>query len=334
MRVCIFGAGAVGGYLAARIGHADTAKVSVIARGAQKEAIASNGIRLDTPEDSITVRPAVVTDRPEDLPEQDIVFVTLKVMSQSAVAPALRRLTGDKGCAIFAANGIPWWWKHGGEHATHLPLLDPDGALWNVLGPTRALGCIVYSANEVIAPGVVRHLGNNRWVVGEPNGSISPRLQAAVQLLQASGINGEASSNIHTEVWAKLLRNASLNSLCALTRLPVDGLAEDPMLLTLADALIDEIVAVANAQSCDITAQRAAALEQLRRGGAEGGSAPVKGLRPSMLQDALAGRPLEVEAIIGQVQALAQEAQVPCPTIDFILPLLRGLNRSLTKKSP
>src|SRR5690606_9805063 len=136
------------------------------------------------------------------------------------------------------------------EHATHLPLLDPDGALWNVLGPTRALGCIVYSANEVVAPGVVRHLGNNRWVVGEPDGSVSPRLQAAVQLLQASGINGEASANIHTEVWAKLLRNASLNSLCALTRLPVDGLAEDPMLLALADALVDEIVAVANAQGC------------------------------------------------------------------------------------
>ncbi|MGB3290102.1 MAG: 2-dehydropantoate 2-reductase [Burkholderiaceae bacterium] len=332
MKVCIFGTGAVGGYLAARIGHADAAQVSVIARGAQKEAIAANGIRLDTPEGSITVRPAAVTDRPEDLPEQDIVFVTLKVMGQPAAAPAIRRLTGDKGCAIFAANGIPWWWKHGSEHAAHLPLLDPDGALWNVLDPRRALGCIVYSANEVIAPGVVRHLGNNRWVIGEPNGSISPRLQAAVQLLQASGVNGEASPDIHTEIWAKLLRNASLNSLCSLTRLPVDGLAEDPELLALADALIDEIIAVANAQGCDISAQRAAAREQLRRGGAEGGAPPVKGLRPSMLQDALAGRPLEVEAIVGQVQALAQEARVPCPAIDFVLPLLRGLNRSLTKK--
>ncbi|NYT84805.1 ketopantoate reductase family protein [Pollutimonas harenae] len=333
MKVCIFGAGAVGGYLAARIGHANTAQISVIARGAHKDAIARNGIRLDTPEGSITVHPSLVTDRPEELPEQDLVFVTLKVMSQSAAAPVLRRLTGDRGCAIFAANGIPWWWKHGTEHAAHLPLLDPDGALWNILDPSRALGCVVYSANEVIAPGVVRHLGNNRWVMGEPDGSISPRLQAAVQLMQASGVNGEASPDIHTEIWAKLLRNATLNSLCALTRLPVDGLAEDPALLAQADTVIDEIISVASAQGCDITAQRAAAREQLRRGGAEGGAPPVKGLRPSMLQDALAGRPLEVEAIVGQVQALAQESRIPCPAIDTILPLLRGLNRSLINKS-
>ncbi|MBF6617723.1 MAG: 2-dehydropantoate 2-reductase [Candidimonas sp.] len=330
MKVCIFGAGAVGGYLAARISHANAAQVSVVARGAQKEAIERNGLRLDTPEGSFTVRPAIVTDRPEELPEQDVVFVTLKVMSQSAVAPALRRLVGDRGCAVFAANGIPWWWKHGSERPEHLPLLDHDGALWNTLEPTRALGCIVYSANEVIAPGVIRHLGNNRWVVGEPDGTISPRLQAVINLMQASGVNGEASTHIHTEIWAKLLRNASLNSLCALTRLPVDGLAEDPALLAQADALIDEIIAVAGAQGCDISAQRAAAREQLRRGGAEGGAPPVKGLRPSMLQDALAGRPLEVEAIVGQVQALAQEAGVPCPAIDTVLPLLRGLNRSLS----
>jgi len=332
LKVCIFGAGAVGGYLAARIGHANIAQLSVIARGAQKEAMIRNGIRLDTPDESITVRPSVVTDRPEELPEQDLVFVTLKVMSQSGAAQALRRLTGEQGCAVFAANGIPWWWKHGSEHAEHLPLLDPEGALWKGLGPERALGCIVYSANEVVEPGVIRHLGNNRWVVGEPDGTSSARLQKVVQLLQASGVNGEASTDIHAEIWAKLLRNASLNSLCSLTRLPVDGLAEDPALLAQADTLIDEIIAVAASQGCDISAQRAAACEQLRRGGAEGSAPPVKGFRPSMLQDVLAGRPLEVEAIVGQVQALAREAGVPCPAIDTVLPLLRGLNRSLMNR--
>ena len=332
MKVCIFGAGAVGGYLAARIGHSNAAQVSVVARGKQKDAIARDGIKLDTPEGSIVVRPAAVTDRPEELPEQDVVFVTLKVMSQPHVAQALSKLIGDKGCAVFVANGIPWWWKYGSKNPATLPLLDPEGLLWNTLGPSRALGCIVYSANEVIEPGRVRHLGNNRWVVGEPDGSISSRLQSIVQLMQESGVNGEACPNIHQEIWAKLLRNASLNSLCALTRLPVDGLAEDPELLAQADSLIDEIIAVAASQGSDISAQRAAAREQLRRGGAEGGAKPVKGLRPSMLQDALAGRPIEVEAIIGQVQVLAREAGIPCPMIDTVLPMLRGLNRSLMNK--
>ena len=329
MKVCIFGAGAVGSYLAARIGHAAAAELSVVARGAQKDAILHNGIRLEAPGETVTVRPAYVTDKPEDLPAQDITFVTVKVMAQPGISEALRHLARDGGCTVFAANGIPWWWKHGTASPTSLPLLDPDAQLWNTLTPQRALGCIVYSANEVIAPGVVRHLGNNRWVLGEPDLSLSERLQGAVSLLQRCGVNAEASNDIRTEIWAKLLRNASLNSLCALTRLPVDGLAQDPALLALADALIDDIIAIARTQGCDITHHRDAAREQLRRGGAEGGAAPVTGLRPSMLQDALAGRPLEVEAILGQAQALASEAGVSCPALNLALPLVRGLDRSL-----
>jgi len=329
VKVCIFGTGAVGGYLAARIGHADAAQLSVVARGAQKEAILRNGIRLETPGETITVHPDRVTDTPDELPPQDITFVTVKVMAQPGISGALRQLTAQGGCTVFAANGIPWWWKQGTAAPAHLPLLDPDGRLWNELTPERALGCVIYSANEVIAPGVVRHLGNNRWVLGEPDLSLSERLKNIAGLLQGCGINAEASTDIRTEIWAKLLRNASLNSLCSLTRLPVDGLAQDPALLALADALVDDIISIARAQGSDISHHRDAAREQLRRGGAEGGAPPVKGLRPSMLQDALAGRPLEVEAILGQAQALAAEAGASCPALDLVLPLVRGLDRSL-----
>lgn len=329
MRICIYGAGGVGGYLAANIGHAGVAELSVIARGPHKEAIAANGLRLETPQGTLAVRPDHVTDDPDALPPQDLIFVTVKVMSQPAIAQPLRRLAGNDGVAIFAANGIPWWWKHATRNPQPLPLIDPDGQLWNTLGAQRALGCVVYSANEVIAPGVVRHLGNNRWVLGEPDASLSDRLLRTVDLLRRCGVGAEASPDIRSEIWAKLLRNASLNSLCTLTRLPVDGLADDPQLLALADALVEDIITIARAQGCDIGGSREGAKEQLRRGGAEGGAKPVKGLRPSMLQDALAGRPLEVEAILGQVQALAIESGTPCPSIDGILPLVRGLNRSL-----
>jgi len=330
-KICIFGAGAVGGYLAARIGQVNAAELSVVARGAHKDAIARDGIRLDAPDGSLTVRPACVTDQPDTLPAQDITFVTVKVMAQPAIAGDLKRLVSAGGCVVFVANGLPWWWKHGTTQPGPLPLLDPQGELWNTLTPQQALGCIVYSANEVVAPGVVRHLGNNRWVLGEPDGSASPRLQAVVDLLRRCGINAEASTDLRTEVWAKLLRNASLNSLCALTRLPVDGLAEDPDLLALAVALVDDVIAIARSQGCDVSHYREGALTQLRRGGSEGSAPPVKGLRPSMLQDALAGRSLEVEAILGQPHALAVEAGVPCPALDRVLPLIRGLNRSLNR---
>lgn len=332
MKVCIYGTGAVGGYVAAMLGHHGAGQVSVIARGAQKAAIEASGLRLETPSGSITYRPTAITDNPFSLPPQDMVFVSLKVMSQPAAAAGIGHLLGEHGWAVFAANGLPWWWKHGTSAPAHLPLLDPDAALWNTVRPERALGCVVYSANEVIAPGVVRHLGNNRWVIGEPAGEVTERVRRTVALLQAGGINGDPSPNLRLEIWAKLLRNTSINSLCALTRLPVDGLAEDPELLAQAEALVNDVVAIAAAQGCDLSQEREAAFRQLRRGGAEGNGPPVKGLRPSMLQDALAGRALEVEAIVGQPQALAREAGVPCPAIDAVLPVLRGLDRSLRRK--
>lgn len=330
MKICIFGAGAVGGYLAARLGDAGVGDLSVVARGAHKAAIERNGLRLDTPQGSTVVRPATVTDQPLDLPPQDVTFVTLKTMSQPRVVRELCHLTAAGGFSVFAANGIPWWWKAGTDAPGHLPLLDPAAELWDALTPERSLGCVVYSANEVIEPGVVRHLGNNRWILGEAVGQGSARLDALVDLLRSAGVGAEASADLRTDIWVKLLRNASINSLCALTRLPVDGLAEDRELLAQADALVEDIITIAGRQGYDISEHRDAALEQLRRGGAEAGTPPVRGLRPSMLQDALAGRPMEVEAVLGQVQALARESGAACPAIDAVLPVLRGLNRSLS----
>lgn len=333
MKVCIFGAGAVGGYLAARIGHANAAELSVVARGPQLAAIRAHGIRLQTPTEELAVTPARATDQPAELPAQDVVFVTLKVMSQPRAAEAIQHLIRAGGCAVFVANGIPWWWKAGTAQPAPMPLLDPQGQLWHQITPARALSCIVYSANEVIAPGVVRHLGNNRWVLGEADSTRSERLLAIASMLQASGVHAEACTDIRTEIWAKLLRNASLNSLCALTRLPVDGLADDPALLALADALIDEIIAIAHSQGCDLSSHRDPAREQLRRGGAEHGGPKVTGLKPSMLQDVLSGRTLEVDAILGQAQELAIESGVPRPVLDLILPLVRGLDRSIQSLS-
>jgi 2-dehydropantoate 2-reductase len=333
MDVCVFGAGAIGGFMAARLAAGGQAKVSVIARGAHLAAIREHGLRLVSTGGDAQARPAHAVDRPQDLPPQDIVFVTLKAYALPAAAAAIAGLLKPDGHAVFVTNGLTWWWKHGLPDPGPLPLLDPHGTLWNTLTPQRVLGCVVYAPNEVIEPGVVRHTGPNRWLLGEPDNSDSVRLHTTVDLMKHAGLGAEASSDLRREVWAKLMRNAALNPLCALTRLPSSELSGDPELLAIGDGIIGELVAIAAAHGSRVASEAEEARAALRRGG-PAGNKPVGGMRPSMLQDALAGRPTEVEAILGQLQAFAREAGVRCPCIDGVLPLMRGLDRSLRLPRP
>ena len=218
-------------------------------------------------------------------------------------------------------NGIPWWWRHGrsGEKGT-LPLLDPDSALWNHVKPERTLGCVVHMPNEIVEPGVIVHTGPNHLVLGEPDGSSSARLKAAADMLTRAGIETHISTDIRRDVWQKLALNASGNTLAALTRVDLGGLGANPGLCELSIKVMREAIAVAAQQGWDLTAEMD--VEKLARRG-------KPGQRPSMLQDVTHGRALEVEAIIGQIQAFARELKVATPTIDVILPLLRGLDGAL-----
>ena len=256
MKVCIFGAGAVGGYLAARLLKATSHEISVVARGEQLRAIASAGLTLQTAQEEFVVHPHAVTDNPAELPRQDVVFVTLKAHSQPAAARDIASLLAPVGTAVFANNGIPWWWSYRGpEHPGEaLPLLDPQSELWTEVHPERALGCVVYSANEVVRPGVVRHSANNRWLIGEPDASRSERLLAVTGLMREAGLNAEEVPDIRRRIWTKLLRNAPLNSICALTRLSVDDLGQHPELVELCSAVIDEIAGIAAADGVDLSA--------------------------------------------------------------------------------
>ncbi len=326
-RVCVFGAGAVGSFVAGHLAHAGHCEVSVVARGPQLRAVVGQGIRIVSPKGEIIGQPFAATDQPSTLPPQDIVVVTLKTMAQSTCAADIAALLKPDGHAVFAGNGIPWWWKHGQPDAAPLFLVDRDAALWRILGPGRALGCVIYSANELVAPGVVRNSGNNRWLLGEPAGGTSERLQRTVDVMVRSGLGAEVSSDIRGDVWVKLLRNVPANSICALTRLSVDALAADPALMDMAGRAIDEVVKIARAHGTDIAEWADATRESLRHGGGNA-AMPFTGMKPSMLQDVLADRALEVDAILGQVQQLAREMRTPCPVLDVLLPLLRGLNHS------
>jgi len=329
MKLCVFGTGAVGGYLAARLTQVGAHEVSVVARGEQLRAIARDGLTLIAPDGQAVVRPAHTTDQPHTLPPQDLVFVTLKAHALPAAASAIASLLGPQGSAVFVNNGIPWWWRYHGptRPGEPLPLLDPSGALWTTVTPQRAIGCVVYSANEVLRPGVVQHNANNQWWLGEPDGTLSERVLTAARLMSAAGLTTEAVPDIRAQVWAKLLRNTPMNGLCALTRLAVDGLARDPQLLRLYEALVDEVAAVAKAHGVDLSARVVVAKAAPGLGGAVDGSA-APAVRPSMLQDIELGRAMEVEPILGQLLAFAQNSATPTPVMATLVPLLRGLNRS------
>jgi len=326
MKVCVFGAGAVGGQVAARLAASQLAEVSVVARGAQLDAIKKRGAILRTDGEEIVGKPARVTDNPAELPPQDLVAVTLKATSLPGAAEAIARLLAPNGCAVFLNNGIPWWWPHQLDGAKGpLPLIDPEGTLWTHVRPERALGCVVYSPNDLVEPGVTLHVGGNRWVMGEPDRSLSDRLKSAVRLFTGAGLKAEAATDIRREVWLKLVRNASSNSLCALTRLGLSEITADPALQPVAAGIVRETLAVAAALGWDLRAEVNPDQVVSRSGSSKDGP------RISMLQDVLQGRPIEVEVQLGQVQAFAREKGVEVPTIDTLVPLLRGLDRALRR---
>jgi len=323
MKVCVFGAGAIGSHVAARMIATRAADISLVARGAWLEALTKRGITVRSGGEEIRAKPAIVTNDPATLPPQDLVIVTLKAPSVPLAAESIAHLLAPQGCAVFLLNGIPWWWRYGLPGASGpLPLLDPDGALWNKLGPDKALGCVVYSPNEPEVPGVINHIGTNRFQLGEPNGAKSSRLDAAVDLFSRAGLNGEVAADIRKEIWRKLVSNASGNPLTALTGLMLGDLGGDPGIRHVAAGIISEGLAVAAAQGWDLRAELNPQ-EMAKRGGRK------PDVRTSMQQDVLAKRPLEVEAQLGQMQAFARELNVAVPTIDVVLPLLRGLDRSL-----
>jgi 2-dehydropantoate 2-reductase len=316
------GAGAIGGHIAARLAKAGHAEVSVIARGAQLEAIRRNGITLKSGKDEIVGKPAAVTDDASTLPKQDLVIATVKAHAVPALAETIEKLLAADGVALFPLNGLTWWWnvgKAGGNGA--VPLLDPRGELWNRLRE-RTLGCVIYSPNEVVSPGVIVHIGGNRMVIGEPGNEKTRRVEAVVDLFNNSGFPAEIPADIREEVWRKLMNNAAGNTISALTRRGHYEMASDAGLRQVSVAIMRETLDTAAALGWDLRKEVDPEKIATR-------ATPGPASTPSMLQDVLLNRPVEVESHLGQTQAFAREVGVKTPTIDVVLPLLRALDTSI-----
>ncbi|MBU9699101.1 2-dehydropantoate 2-reductase [Rhodobacteraceae bacterium HSP-20] len=319
MRICIFGAGAIGGYMAAKLAQAG-ADVSVVARGPHLAAVQSKGLTLlEEGAEPLTVRVRASADAAE-LGEQDYVIVTLKAHSVPPVVGAMQPLIGAGTTVVSGVNGVPWWYFHrigGALEGTRLASVDPGDVQWNGFGPDRVLGCVVYPAAEVSEPGVVRHIEGNRFSLGEPDGSKSDRAVALSGALQAAGMKAPVRPRLRDEIWVKLWGNLSFNPISALTHATLDVLCTDPGTRDVARRMMVEAQVIAEKLGVVFP------IDVERR--IDGGAA-VGAHRTSMLQDLDAGRPMEIDALVRSVQELGRITDTPTPTIDTVLALvaLRG----------
>jgi 2-dehydropantoate 2-reductase len=315
MRICIFGAGAIGGYMGAKLAKAG-ADVSLVARGPHLAAMREKGLTLIEEGETFTV-PVTASDDPGEIGPQDYVIITLKAHSVPPVVAKMQPLLGDDTTIVSGVNGIPWWYFHGLDGplaGTRLESVDPGGAQWEGFGPERVLGCVVYPAAEVSEPGTIRHIEGNRFSLGEPSGEKSARATRLSQALQAVGLKAPVRPRLRDEIWVKLWGNLSFNPISALTHATLDVLCTDEGTRKVARDMMVEAQAIAEKLGVKFP------IDVDRR--IDGGAA-VGAHRTSMLQDLESGRPMEIDALVTSVQELGRLTDTPTPTIDTVLALVR-----------
>jgi 2-dehydropantoate 2-reductase len=310
MKVCIYGAGAIGGYLGVQLARAG-ADVSLVARGAHLAAMKANGLRLLIGDEERVVHPRC-TDNPADLGPQDFIIICLKAHSITGVIDAMKPLIGSHTRIITAVNGIPYWYfyKHGGAYENSmLESIDPGGRQWRELGPERAIGCIVYPATEIEAPGVIRHVYGDRFPIGEPSGERSADVERLSALFVKAGLQAPVLDRIRDEIWLKLWGNVCLNPISALTHATLDVICSDPSTRALSKAIMLEAQTIAETFGAKLRVDVERRIEGARKVGAH---------KTSMLQDLERGRPMEIDPLVTVVQEMGRLTKTPTPSLDAV----------------
>lgn len=314
MKVCVFGAGAIGGYLGVCLARSG-AEVSLVARGPHLEAMRASGLRLqyDGEEHVAHLR---CTDNAAELGEQDYLIIALKAHQIDEAVDAMVPLLGSSTCIVTASNGIPYWYFHGDERLSgvHFRSIDPGGRQWDTLSPERAIGCVVFPAAEVIAPGVIRHEHGRKFPIGEPGGQKSPRLERLHEAMAAGGLDAPIRDDIRDEIWLKLCGNLCFNPISALTLATIDIIASESGTRAICRAMMLEAKAIGDSLGLRLR------VDVERRIDGAGALGPHK---MSMLQDLERGRSMEVEPLVGVVQELGLYTGIPTPTTDVVLALIR-----------
>jgi 2-dehydropantoate 2-reductase len=326
LRICIYGAGAVGGFtgaLLARAGH----EITVVARGAHLEAMRDNGLTLVTARERFTV-PVRTAATPEEAGVHDAVLMTLKGPSLAEVAGTLGPLLGPETPVIAALNGIPWWFFSGigGEHEGRpLAALDPDGRIAGGIPIERVIGCVLYVAAEVTAPGVITHTIGGRYILGEPKAGLTPRVEKLAAALNVPGLEVKASPAIRTDIFHKLIGNMAGNTVSALTHATAKEMYDDLPVRKVTGDMVAEGIAVASRFGIAIPGTVEDRLVTMSRLG---------DFKSSTLQDVERRRPLEVDGLILVVQELARLVGVATPTIDVVAALIAQRAKTLLRSLP
>ena len=319
MRICIYGAGAIGGYLGVELSLAGE-DVTLIARGPHLEAMRSKGLVLLTGGGERIAHPKC-TDTPAEVGPQDIVIITLKAHSLLGIVETIQPLLGPETAIVAGVNGIPWWYFYrlqGPWRDHRLQSVDPGGKIWDRISPERVLGCVIYQAAEVTAPGVIQHIEGDRFSLGEPSGEKTERTAELSQALKNAGLKAPIRSQIRNDIWIKLWGNLCFNPISALTHETLDVIATDPGTQSVARSMMLEAQAIGEKLGVrfgvDVDKRIA-------------GAAAVGAHKTSMLQDLERGRPMEIDALLTVVQEVGRLVGIETPTIDVILPLIQQRGR-------
>ena len=322
-KICIFGAGAIGGYLSACL-HDAGADVSLIARGPHLKAIKENGLKLEINGEMRSFN-LNASDDPEDFGQQDYVIIALKAHGIIHITESIQPLLGPETAVVSAVNGLPWWYFHKANTNTVLddkPLIsvDPEASIWTKIGPERAIGCVVYPACEISNPGIITHIEGNRISLGEPSGESTKRIKTLSDLMIRGGLKAPQKKRIRDEIWIKLWGNCSFNPVSALTGASLDKIAEDLETRKLVAEIMSECKQVGEALSIRF----AVSIEDRINGAGR-----IIGHKPSTRQDIEMGRPLEIDPLVTALIEIAKQLQIDTPTLVSTSALLKLQARTL-----
>ena len=305
MRFAVYGAGAIGAYMGAKLSAAGE-DVALIARGPHLEAIRENGVRIRSSDGDFDAR-LMATNDPNEIGTVDVVVLAVKAHGLTAIAPLLSPMLGPNTIVLPAQNGIPWWYfqGHGGRwEGTQLESVDPGGIITKHIATERIVGCGVYPAATIVEPGIIHHEEGNRFSIGELDGSSSLRCKELAAAIGSSGLRAPVRSNIRQEIWVKLLGNLAFNPVSALTKASMVEIAMDPDARSVVQTMMEEAYAVAEALGVEIPIS----IEQ-RLAGAQN----VGEHKTSMLQDVEAAKPIEIDGLVGSVLELGSLLGIPMP---------------------
>jgi len=326
MKICVVGAGAIGGYLAVRLARAGQ-DVSVIARGPHLAAIQAKGLKLIENEQELIADNLTATDRIRDLEAQDVVLLALKAHQVAPVADDLPALFGPDTVMVTLQNGIPWWYfqKLGGAYADRVvETVDPGGVLFKSIDPDRLLGCIAYPAAAIAEPGVIRHIEGNRFPIGELDGSNSERAQKVFTAFTDAGLKSRVLDDVRSEIWLKLWGNLTFNPISALTHSTLVDICQFPLTRALAATMMTEAQTIGERLGAHFRVPM-----ERRISGAEG----VGKHKTSMLQDVEAGKPLEIDGMLGVVVELAAITGVEVPTLKALYACVSLLDKTIREEA-